>query len=130
MKESLQLRPSLEFEFRLQFPCGSLSTELSDFHQSVRSGNGRECEHVKARAKGKDVITNAISANQHLASSFSMQIFKFQRLSCKLSFLFPAPPPEHPRELARRLKGFPSPLASLPVTGLTNSLRVTCRILQ
>ena len=38
--------------------------------------------------KGNDVITNAISANQHFASTFSMQIFKFQRRSCKLSFLF------------------------------------------
>ena len=33
---------SLEFEFRLQFPCGSPSTELSDFRQSARSGNERE----------------------------------------------------------------------------------------
>ena len=32
-----------------------------------------------------------------------MQIFKFQRRSCKLSFLFPAPPLERPGELARRL---------------------------
>ena len=31
---------SLEFEFHLQFPCGSLSTELSDFHQS------RECKQT------------------------------------------------------------------------------------
>ena len=29
---------SLEFEFHLQFPCGSPSTELSDFRQSARSG--------------------------------------------------------------------------------------------
>ena len=36
-----------------------------------------------------DIITNVISANQHFASTFSMEIFKFQRRSCKLSFLFP-----------------------------------------
>ena len=30
---------SAEFGFHLQFPCGSQSTELSDFHQSARSGN-------------------------------------------------------------------------------------------
>ena len=43
---------------------------------------------MKAQAKGNDVITNVISANQHFASIFFMQIFKFQRHNCKLSFLF------------------------------------------
>ena len=38
---------------------------------------------------GNDVITKDISANQHFASTFAVQIFKFQRRSCKLSFLFP-----------------------------------------
>ena len=61
---------SLEFEFCLQFPCGSPLTELSDFRQSERSGNERESKqtlkkHMKARAKGNDVITNVISVNQH-----------------------------------------------------------------
>ena len=58
--------------------------------------NQREAEtsanvnkHRKARAKGNDVITNVISANQHFASTFLMQMFKFQRRSRKLSFLFP-----------------------------------------
>ena len=37
---------------------------------------------------GNDIISNVISANQHFASTFLMQIFKCQRLSCKLSFLF------------------------------------------
>ena len=36
--------------------------------------------------KGNDFITDVISTNQR----FSMRIFKFQRLSCKLSFLFPS----------------------------------------
>ena len=81
----------LEFEFHLQFPCGSPSTELSDFRQSTRSRNERECTngHWKKRAKVNDVTTNVISANQHFASTFLMQIFKFQRRTCKLSFLFP-----------------------------------------
>ena len=62
---------SLEFEFRLQFPCGSPSTELSDFRQSTRSGNKCECKQtLKTRAQGKDVITNVISANQHFESTF------------------------------------------------------------
>ena len=37
---------SLEFEFRLQFPCGSPLTELSDFCQSERSGNERESKQT------------------------------------------------------------------------------------
>ena len=63
------------------------------------SANQREAEmsanvnkHWKTRAKSNDVITNVISANQHFASTFSMQIFKFQRRSSKLSFLFPPRP--------------------------------------
>ena len=35
------------------------------------------------------VYINVISANQHFASTFPMQIFKFQKRSCKLSILFP-----------------------------------------
>ena len=31
-----------EFEFHLQFPCGSQSTELSEFCRSARSGNEHE----------------------------------------------------------------------------------------
>ena len=62
------------------------------------SANQREAErsanvnpYWKTRAKGNDVITYVISANQHFASTLSMQIFKFpiQRSSCQLSFLFP-----------------------------------------
>ena len=59
-------------------------------HQSVRSGkstNGNK--YWTIRAKGNDVITDVISTNQHFASTFSVQIFKFQRRNCKLSFLFP-----------------------------------------
>ena len=81
----------MEFEFHLQSPCGSPSTQLWDFRQSTRSGNERKCKkkHWKARANGNDFITNVISANQHFASTLSMQIFNFQKRSCKLSFLFP-----------------------------------------
>ena len=42
-KEGELATRSLEFEFHLQFPCGSPLTELSDFHQSEQSGNEREC---------------------------------------------------------------------------------------
>ena len=45
-KEGELATTSLEFEFHLQFPCCSLSTELSDFRQSARSGNERECKQT------------------------------------------------------------------------------------
>ena len=45
-KEGELATTSLEFECRLQFPCGSLSTELSDFCQTARSGNERECKQT------------------------------------------------------------------------------------
>ena len=48
----------------------------------------RKRARMQTRAKGNDVITNVISANQRFASTFSIQVFKFQRRSCKLSFLF------------------------------------------
>ena len=60
-------------------------------------------KHCKTRAKGKDVITNVISTNQYFASTFSMQIFKFQRRSGKLSFLFP---PCHQSVLEGLLAGY------------------------
>ena len=44
---------------------------------------------MKACAKGNAVITNVISANQHVTLTFLIQIFKLQRRGCKLSFLFP-----------------------------------------
>ena len=92
-KEGQLVTTSLEFEFHFQFPCGSPSTELSDFCQSARSRNKHECKQPlilkKTHAMGNDVITCVISANQHFASTFSIQIFKFQRHSCKLFFLFP-----------------------------------------
>ena len=69
------------------FGVGNHFGSCIDFRLSAPSGNERECKKKrwKRRAKGNDVI----SANQHFASTFSMQIFKFQRRSCKLSFLFP-----------------------------------------
>ena len=45
-KEGELATTSLEFEFRLQFPCGFLSTELSDFCQSARSGDKCECKQT------------------------------------------------------------------------------------
>ena len=62
--------------------CGSPSTELSDFHQSAWSGNKSKCKQIPTNT------CHVISPNQHFTSTFVMWIFKFQRHSCKLSFLF------------------------------------------
>ena len=48
-------------------------------------------------------LLTSFPSNQHFASSFSMQIFKIQWRSCKLSLSFPATPPERHGEIARRL---------------------------
>ena len=45
-KEEELSTTSLEFEFHLQFPCGSQSTELSDLRQSARSPNDSECKQT------------------------------------------------------------------------------------
>ena len=55
-------------------------------HEAEMSVNVNK--HWKTCAKGNDVITNVISANQHFTWTFLMQIFKFQRGGRKLSFLF------------------------------------------
>ena len=95
-KEGELATMSLELEFHLQFPCGILSTGLSNFCQSVWSGNEHECKQtLKNMCQGKWCHY----ANQHFTSTFLMQTFKLQRLSCKLLFLS-ALPPEHPLEVA------------------------------
>ena len=45
-KDGELVTTALEFEFHLQFPRGSPSAELSDFHQSVQSGNESECKQT------------------------------------------------------------------------------------
>ena len=134
-KEGELVTSSLEFEFRLQFPCGF----PVDCHISAN-----QCECKQSLKNMWKIIANVISAIQHFASTFStlacsrlsdsragselgctpgkqvggggefsprfffflreffscsllserleqaisMQTFKFQRRSCKLSFLF------------------------------------------
>ena len=71
----------LPVDWAVRFP------PISAKRQRARNGNERECkQYSKTSAKGNDVIRNVISANQHFASKISMQIFKFQRRSCKLFF--------------------------------------------
>ena len=95
-KESLQLRLwNLNSTSNSPVAPRRLSCQIS--------ANQRERKQKeKTRAKGNDVITNVISANQHFALTFSMQIFQFQRGSCKLSFLFPPRRQlERPEELSQ-----------------------------
>ena len=73
---------SLEFEFHLQFPSGSLSTELSDFRQSARSRNEHECKQTL-----KNII-NVISTNQHFADILH-RLFRYREVAISPSFLPP-----------------------------------------
>ena len=89
VKEGELATMPMEFEFHLQFPCGRPSNELSNLHhQHDAEMSANVKKKKKTCAKGNDFIANVISANQGFASTFSMQIFKFQRRRCKLSFLF------------------------------------------
>ena len=54
-------------------PC-RLSCQISANHCEAETSTN-ENKHWKTRAKGNDIITNVISANQHFALTFSMQIF-------------------------------------------------------
>ena len=67
------------------------------FSPNQREGETSSNVHVP---RGNDVITNVISANQHFASTFSMQIIKFQRRIARSPFLSSSPP-EQPGQLAR-----------------------------
>ena len=44
-KEGELATSSLEFEFRVQFSCGSLSTELSDFRQQREAETSANINH-------------------------------------------------------------------------------------
>ena len=91
IKESLQLRLwNLNSTSNSPVAPRRMSCQISANQQKVET---------KKRAKGNDVIINVISANQHFSSTFSMQIFKFQKRSCNLPFLFP------PRATAHRRAG-------------------------
>ena len=88
-KEGELATVSLEFEFHLHSPVAPrwLSCQISA-NQCKAETSLKVKKHWKTSVKGNDIITNVSSANQHLASTFSMQRFKFYRLSCKLSFPF------------------------------------------
>ena len=87
-KESLQLRLwNLNSTSNSPVAPCRLSCQISPSQRDAKT-SANVNKHLKTRTNGNDVVTYVISANQYLASTFSMQIFKFQRCSCKLSFLF------------------------------------------
>ena len=74
-------------------PVARRRLEQPDFCQSAQSRNERECKQTlknMCQARVMIIISNnyIISTNQHFKSTFSIQIFEFQRHSCKRSFLF------------------------------------------
>ena len=81
-------------------------------------------KHWKTSANGSDVIANVISANQHFASTFTTQIFKFQRHSCKLTPSFSAPSQKCLGEITHRLHGSRGLHLTITLYGSTPSLSV------
>ena len=99
-KESLQL-----LLWNLNSACNS-PVAPRRLNEAER-GNERECKQTLKRYAPR-VMTSFLTSSPH----FSVQIFKFQRRSCKLSFLFPprrqsAPPSERPAVRAPRRQSAP-----------------------
>ena len=98
---------SLKFEFCLQFPRGSTSTELSDFHQSAQSGNQHECKHTlkNMRKQTPRVMTSLLMSSLPISILHWHFWCRYSNISRDIVALlpFPALPPERPEELARRL---------------------------
>ena len=88
----------MEFEFHLQSPCGSPSTQLWDFRQSTRSGIERECKK---------------NIEKHVPMVMTSLLMSSPPISISHLLPFPAPPPEWPGELARRLLFFTETIMSL-----------------
>ena len=109
-KDSLQQRLwNLIYTSNSSVAPRGLSCQISANQQEAKTSANVK-KHWKTLAKVNDVINNVISASA-FASTFSMQLFKFQRRSCKLSFLFPprrqSAPESTPRAI-RDIASFPS----------------------
>ena len=88
---------SLEFNFHLQFPCGSQSTgSLICANQCEVETSTKVNKHWKTQAKGNDVITDVISTNQHFASTFSMRYSNSTDVVASSPSFF-HPPPKAPQ---------------------------------
>ena len=99
-----------------------LSCQISA-NQRKAEMSGSVNKHRKTRTKGNVIITNVISTDQHFSLTFSMQIFKFQRYSCKLSFLFPLCR-QSTLESMPQANAIPSP--ELPCVDFVFQLLTTC----
>ena len=86
-----------------QSPVGSgrLSCQISA-NQREAETSANVNKHWKTRAKGNDVITNVISANQHFASKKFNAYIQIPQTQLQTLLPFLAPPPERPAELAHR----------------------------
>ena len=82
-KESLQLRL-----WNLNSTCGSPSTELSDFRQSTRSGNERECKHVPR------VMMSSLMSSPSITISHRFFRCRYSNSRDELQALRPFPHPE------------------------------------
>ena len=69
-----------------------LPIDLAVRFSPISANVNKHCKHMPRVMMS---LLMSPSANEHFASTFLMQIFKFQRRSCKLSFLFP--PRHQPR---------------------------------
>ena len=63
-----------------------LPIDLAVRFSPISANVNKHCKHMPRVMMS---LLMSPSANEHFASTFLMQIFKFQRRSCKLSFLFP-----------------------------------------
>ena len=82
----------LEFESHLQFPCCSSSTELSEFRQSARSGNERECKKKNIAKHVPKVMTSLLMSSPPI--NISHQLFRCRNSNSRevvasSPFLFP-----------------------------------------
>ena len=100
-------RRACNYASGIWIPLLRLSCQISTHQLEAETSANVNKHYWKTRAKGNDVITNVIFVNQHFASTFYMQIFKFQRRSCKLSISCPgARAPRRPSPRARTLTAF------------------------
>ena len=113
-KEGELATTSLEFEFRLQFPCGSQSTVLSDFRQLGRGGN--ECEGKQTLTRHKPIkgMTSLLMSSPPI--SISLRLFR-----CR----YP-----NSRDVVARSPSFSRPATRAPRRAFSQAIaRLTSRVI-
>ena len=107
--EAWKGRRACNYVSGIWIPLLRLSCQISASQLEAETSANVNKHYWKTRAKGNNVITNynVIFVNQHFASTFSMQVFKFQIRSCNLSFSRPdARAPRTTYSQARTLTAF------------------------